>query len=376
MKKLLYILSLIFIISCSSNEAQKNTENLQEAASDNTIISLTDEQVAISKIETGKIIKQNISETVECTGKIEVPPENTASVSPTIDGFIKTLNFYPGDFVKEGAVLASLQHPEFIQLQQQYLEAKSQVDYYQEEYKRQGELTVENAASIKKMQKAKADYLAAEAYYKSLKAQIELLGVNPAKIEKEDFDKEFNLFSPISGKISKLNANKGKLVNPENPVYEIINDEYLFLNLNVYEKDILKIFVGQKISFNLLNNPKKFEAKVKRVGIGIEENNRTTTVHSITEKKNKSLKPGKFVNASILINERESYTLPSEAIVTFDTESYVFIRTGNSFKKVKIKTGIEKDNKFEITEINDDLLNADIVIKGTYYLSTIAEAVE
>jgi membrane fusion protein, heavy metal efflux system len=376
MKKLLYLLSLILIISCSPNEAQNTSENSEEVASDNASITLTDEQVVISKIETGKIIKQNISETIECTGKIEVPPENTASVSPIIGGFIKTLNFYPGDFVKEGAVLASLQHPEFIQLQQQYIEAKSQVDYYKEEYKRQGELTVENAASIKKMQKAKADYLTAEANYKSLKAQLELLGVNSTKIEKEDFEKEFKLFSPISGKISKLNANKGKLVNPENPVYEIINDEYLFLNLNVYEKDILKISVGQKISFNLLNDPKKFEAKVKRIGIGIEENNRTTTVHSITEKMNDKLKPGKFVSASILINERESYILPSEAIVTFDGESYVFIKNGNSFKKVKIKTGIEKDDQYEITEINEDLLNAEIVIKGTYYLSTIAEAVE
>jgi cobalt-zinc-cadmium efflux system membrane fusion protein len=375
MKKLLYLFSLILLISCSSNEKQ-NSESSEEPASDNSTITLSEEQVAISKIETGKIIKQNISETIECTGTIEVPPENTASVSPTIDGFIKTLNYYPGDIVIEGAILATLQHPDFIQLQQQYIEAKSQVDYYQEEYKRQGELTVENAASIKKLQKAKADYLTAEANYKSLKAQLELLGINPTKIEKEDFEKEFKLISPISGKISKLNANKGKLVNPENPVYEIINDEYLFLNLNVYEKDILKVSVDQKIKFSLLNDPEKFEARVKRIGIGIEENNRTTTVHSITEKKNDKLKPGKFVSASILINERESYTLPSEAIVTLDGESYVFIKKESTFKKLKIKTGIEKDNRYELVEINEELLNAEIVIKGTYYLSTIAEAVE
>ncbi|MCK5028024.1 MAG: efflux RND transporter periplasmic adaptor subunit [Bacteroidales bacterium] len=376
MKKLLYLLSLILIISCSSNETQNTSENSEEVSSDNSSITLSDEQVVIAKIETGKIIKQKISETIECTGTIEVPPENTASVSPIIGGFIKTLNFYPGDFVKEGAVLATLQHPDFIQLQQQYLEAKSQVDYYQEEYKRQGELTVENAASIKKMQKAKADYLTSEANYKSLKAQLELLGVNPIKIEKEDFETEFKLFSPISGTVSKLNANKGLLVNPENPVYEIINDEYLFLNLNVFEKDIQKVSLGQKINFSLLNDPKKFEAKVKRIGIGIEENNRTTTVHSITEKKNSKLRPGKFVSASILINERESYTLPSEAIVTFNDESYIFIRIENTFKTVKVKPGIEKNNLYEITETNNELLNAEIVIKGTYYLSSIIEAVE
>jgi len=376
MKKLIYLLSLILIISCSSNEKKNATENSEEITSDNTSITLSDEQIAIAKIETGKIIKQNISETIECTGSIEVPPENTASVSPIIGGFIKTLNYYPGDFVKEGVVMATLQHPDFIQLQQQYLEAKSQVDYYLEEFKRQGELTVENAASIKKMQKAKADYLSSEAIYKSLKAQLELLGVNLSKIEKEEFEKEFKLFSPISGTISKLNTNKGKLVNPENPVYEIINDKSLYLNLNVYEKDIPKVALGQKISFNLLNDEYKFEAKVKRIGIGINENNRTTTVHGIAEKKSDKLKPGKYISASILINERESYTLPSEAIVNYNGDSYVFIKTENNFKKVKIKTGVEKNNRYEITDINNELLNAEIVLKGTYYLSSIIEAGE
>jgi cobalt-zinc-cadmium efflux system membrane fusion protein len=376
MKKLIYLFSLILIISCSSNEKKNAAENSEEITSDNTNITLSDEQIAFAKIETGKIIKQNISETIECTGSIEVPPENTASVSPIIGGFIKTLNYYPGDFVKEGVVIATLQHPDFIQLQQQYLEAKSQVDYYQEEFKRQGELTVENAASIKKMQKAKADYLSSEANYKSLKAQLELLGVDVVKIEKEDFEKEFKLFSPISGTISKLNANKGKLVNPENPVYEIINDKSLYLNLNVYEKDIPKVSLGQKISYNLLNDEEKFIAKVKRIGIGVNETNRTTTVHGVTEKKSDRLKPGKYISASILINERESYTLPSEAIVYFDGDSYVFIKSENTFQKVKIKTGIEKNNRYEITEIKDELLNAEIVLKGTYYLSSIIETGE
>ena len=100
-----------------------------------------------------------------------------ASVSPIIGGFIKSLNYFPGDFVEKGAVIASLQHPDFISLQQQYIETKSQIDYYQEEFKRQGELTVENAASIKNMQKAKADYLSSEATYKSLKSQLKLLFV-------------------------------------------------------------------------------------------------------------------------------------------------------------------------------------------------------
>jgi len=373
MKKSLYLL-LALIISCSPKEASNNSEPIEEIQTSEKAIVFSQEQIKLAGIEIGKLEKQKISETVECSGKIEVPPGNIASVSPIIRGFIKSLNYFPGDFVEKGAVLAYLQHPDFIQLQQQYLEAKSQADYYQEEYKRQGELTVENAASIKKMQKAKADYLHFEATSKSLKSQLELLGINTSKIEIGDFIKEFKLIAPITGTVSQLNANKGKYVSSENFIYEIINDNTLNLHFNVFEKDISKIKAGQKIIFWSLNNSEKHEAKVKRIGIKIDEQSRTTMVHSKINNKNQSLKPGMFINASVYINERESYTLPTESVVIFNNESYIFINNDNSFNLVKIKKGIEQDGFYEILEISDELINAEIVITGTYYLLSKLEA--
>ncbi|MFC2151430.1 efflux RND transporter periplasmic adaptor subunit [Bacteroidota bacterium] len=375
MKKLFSLILLAFIISCSSNKPE-DSEIIMENASTKGSIVFTHKQIEIAGIKTGHIEKQKISETIECTGTIAVPPGNIASVSPIIKGFVKTLNYFPGDFVEKGAVLALLQHPHFIELQQQYLEAKSQTEYFQEEYKRQGELTVENAASIKKMQKAKADFLTSEANYKSLKAQLELLGVNPTKIESDDFEKEFKIITPISGTISQLNTNKGKLVNPENPVYEIINDEYLFLNINVFEKDIPKVTVGQKVTFHFLNDPKEYTAKVKRIGIEIDKTNRTTMVYCIIEKKNNKLKPGKFVNALVHIDEKEVFTLPSDAIVNYNGESHLFLKADTIFNLVKIQKGIEHNNSSEILEPEAHLLKAKIVTKGTYYLLSKLEAEE
>ena len=151
MRKLLYLSILVFIISCSSeknNEEHIATQEITE--SENTIV-LSKEQQELAKLEIGKIEKRNMADLIKCTGSIEVPPHFIASVSPVMEGFIQRINYYPGNFVEKGAVLATLQHPDFIILQQNYIEAKSQVEYYREEYKRQGELTVENAASIKKM---------------------------------------------------------------------------------------------------------------------------------------------------------------------------------------------------------------------------------
>lgn len=376
MKKSFCLILLAFIISCSPKETSKSSEFTEVTQSESKSIVLTDEQIKLAEIKTRKLKKQPISETIECSGSIKVPPENIASVTPIIGGFIKNLNYISGDFVEKGVCLASLQHPDFIQLQQQYLEAKSQADYYEQEYKRQGELTVENAASIKKMQKAKADYLNYEATYKSLKSQLELLGVNTEKIEAGDFIKEFKLIAPISGTISQLKANKGKYVSSEDFIYEIIDDKTLNLHLNIFEKDIPKVKTGQKIVFGSLNKSVKYKSIVNRIGIKIDEQNRTIMLHSSVNNKSHSLKSGMFINASVYINERESYTIATEAVLEYDGKSYVFVKNDNSFNLVEINKGIEQNNCCEINEVNNELLKAEIVTSGTYYLSSIIEAEE
>lgn len=376
MRKLLYLIPFALILSCSSKTENNVTELAQDTTTAAESITFSKEQVKLAGITSGKIKKQKISETIECTGIIKASPKNIASVSPIIRGFIKTLNYYPGDFVEKEAVLAYLQHPDFIILQQQYLEAKSQTEYYQEEYKRQGELTVENAASIKKLQKAKADYLSNEAKFKSLKSQLELLGIKPEHIEKGDFVKEFKLVAPIKGRISQLNANTGMFISPENCIYEIIDNTSLNLYLHVFEKDITKTKIGQKIMFWSLNDKQKYQAKIKRLGIKIDENNHTIMVYSLIVNKKDQLKPGMSVNASIYINERSAFTLPAEAIVDYNNESYIFIKKNNEFKITKIKKGIEQNNFFEILNLDDTILNAEIVLKGAYYLMAKIESGE
>lgn len=368
MKKLFYFLSLIILISCSPKDTNNDKDIAEDSSKTLENISFSDKQIELAKIKTANLKKRIISETIACSGTIEVLPGNIATISPFINGFIKTLYYFPGDQVEKGAKLASLQHPDFIKLQQEYIDAKSQIDYYKEEYKRQGELTIENAASIKKAQKAKAEYLSYESSYKSLKAQLELLGVNTEEIEKGNFVKEFILISPIGGTVSLLNANIGAFASPENYIYEIINDEDLNLCLSVFEKDLFRINVGQKIAFWSLNNNHKREAKVKRKGIKINDINHTTLIYSKIKNESRQLKSGMFVNAQIYINEHEALTLPSEAVVDFNNESIVFVKNAEDFIFVKVKKGVEQDGFVEILEVNDNLLNSEIVIKGVYYL--------
>jgi cobalt-zinc-cadmium efflux system membrane fusion protein len=373
MRKLIFILFVSFLFACTSENKEVSSESATEEVAKDGEITLTQEQIKLTEIETAKVKQIKISETIECTGKIEVPPKQKASISPIMGGFIQSLNYNVGDKVEKGSVLATLQHPDFINLQKEYLNAKSQKEYFEQEYKRQGELTIENAASIKKMQKAKTDFLSSEANYKSLKSHLKILGVNVEAIENDDFTNEFKLITPISGTISNLAANTGKFVNSENCIYEIINESKLNIQFNIFERDISKIRKNQKIIFHLINNETKFETSINRIGAKIDSENRSTLVYGNFDNINRKLKSGMHINASILINEQSVNTIPASAIADGEDASYIFIRKGNSFKRVKINKGIEQDGYCELIEISDEIKSSEIVIKGSYYLMSAYE---
>lgn len=376
MRTLLIIISVSIFFACSGENGKNDLETTEQ---DKTVvegIELTQEQIDRAGIITGKIEKRNISETIFCTGKISALPQNKANVSPGIGGFIKNLNYFTGNIVKKGDVLATLQHPDFIALQQKYMEAKAQTDYYYEEFKRQGELTIENAASIKNMQKAKSDYLSFEAQYKSLKAQLKLLNVDVAKIEQGDFAQYFYLKAPISGTIVTVNANTGIYVNPDTYIYEIVNDKQLNLELNVLEKDLAKVNSGQKIIFQSLNSIENFEAKVERISNNIDAEERSAKIFATIENKNQQFISGMFINAKILIKEENVYALPEEAILENEDQSMVFIENNNQFIHVAVKKGITQNGFCEIINPDQQILDYPVVIKGGYYLQSVLEITE
>ena len=92
------------------------------------------------------------------------------------------MHFQTGDRVQKGDQLAKLSHPDYIKLQEDYLAAQSNLEYSSREYKRQGELAVEKAASLKRMQKAKSTYEQNKAKLTSLETRLRMLHIDPSNI--------------------------------------------------------------------------------------------------------------------------------------------------------------------------------------------------
>ena len=181
---------------------------------------------------------------------IDVPPENRAVVNATMGGYIKTTPLLVGNKVKKGEVLVTIENPEFITIQQEYMEVNEQLTFLKSEYDRQVTMKAENITSQKSYLKAKSDYKTAVARHTGLDKQLRMLNISPSRVREGEISSIVSIYAPMSGSITKVNVNKGSYVSPANEIMEIIDTDHIHLELSIFEKDIMKVKKGQEIEEN------------------------------------------------------------------------------------------------------------------------------
>lgn len=234
------------------------------------------------------------------SGVCQVNSEKTHMVSVPAPGRIEKIYVSVGDSVVKNQRLLQLSSLQFIQLQQEFLECKSQLEYFREDYKRQGELTVEDVASIKKMQKAKAEYWQVETRYKSLEKQLNYIGIPTKNLSENNIRTSIYIYAPVHGIVYKNLASPGKYVDPEDLLFAIINQKDIILEFSVPSESISKIHVGDTFYYRLVNLPEiSYKAAISRIGVEISNNQIKLMANSIGRHSN--LRPGENVVSNDLL---------------------------------------------------------------------------
>jgi cobalt-zinc-cadmium efflux system membrane fusion protein len=368
MKHSIFITALVILLAACGQK--KNAEEVPAKAGDEINVSLSPVQLKNAGIQTGKMEQREISSILKVNGKIDVPPQNMVSISVPLGGYLKTTQLLPGMHVNKGDIIAVMQDQQYIQLQQDYLTAKAKIGFLENEYNRQKELNQSQSSSDKVYQQAESDYRTQRVLITSLAAKLQLAGIGIGKISETNVSGSINIYSPISGFVSKVNVNIGKYVSPTDVLFELINPVDIHLNLKVFEKNLDKLSIGQKLLAYTNNHPeKKYPCEIILIGkdLSLEGN---TEVHCHFEMYDKTLVPGTYMNAEIEVKNNLAHTLPSESIVRFEGKQFVYmVKSGNQFEMMEVTAG-ESENGF--TEIvllpNSDLVTADFVTKGAYSL--------
>lgn len=355
-KTIIYYLPLVFfgllaVTSCGKKEEPAVQEQQSPAATATAAtvkgISLTDDQFKLAGIQTGSIESRSLSSIIKMTGVIDAEPGSTASVSAPLGGYIKTAGLLPGQPVKKGQVLASLENPEFISLQQQYLEGTGRLEYLEQEYKRQQVLRDEDINAAKTFQLAGSELKIMRAKVSGLEQQLGFIGISASALKKSGrISRTASLYAPVSGYIKTSNTGIGKYVSPTDVLFEISGTSDLHLALNAFEKDLGKIRTGQNVKFSL-SNENKYDrnATVYLVGQAADDN-KIIPVHCHLGKQT-GLLPGMFVKALVETGSEKQNAVPSDAIVQFEGSDYIIIQKsknykGYSFELIQVSKGIEQ----------------------------------
>lgn len=323
-------------------------------------------------LQLGSATQAQVSDEVTTTGTVDVPPQYMASVSPLIGGVIKTVHVLPGKHIGKGATLATLQSLDYIQMQQDYLQAVSQLTFQQEELQRQKTLNAEDVGARKRLQQAEADYGSGRALVSSLALKLRTLGTSLETLRQGQLSPVMRITSPVAGYVTVSNVHLGQQVAPTDVLFQVIDPAHKHLELSVFENDAFKIKNGQTI---LLTDAKlgseTVRGRVYLIGKAFAGDARTITIHGHVdnEAQEARLIPGMFLNARILTGSRTATTLPEEAVVRKGQTGFIYVATGQArtFQRIPVRLGPVAQGRIEVIPVKPADLSK-VVVKGAYLL--------
>jgi len=391
------LMSLLFI-SCNGSTSQKTEKGESQEERDeheeetSTSVTISKQQMQAIQLTLGNVEKRNMSIGVPVAGNLELAPQDRADISPFMGGIVKSIHVIEGDHVKKGQVLATLQHPDFIQLQQDYITGLNSLALLKKNYERQKTLYEEKVGSGKSFQETTNDYMNKKTAIQALKMKLNMLGISASSVANGTIYSVLRVTSPFAGTVSLVETNIGAYVAPLSKLFEVVNNDELHADFRVYEKDINKVKVGQQLFFTTTSlDGIEFEGQIHAISPVFEENPRALHIHADIQNSKKNLIPGMYIQGRIIAENVLTTSLPNAAIVTENEKSYIFVQTieddhkdevtstdehGHdshsenefSFEMVEVIPGQTSDNYTEISVVTPLASDAKIAISGAYYL--------
>jgi membrane fusion protein, heavy metal efflux system len=413
-------------------EEKSISKSIEQEEVSGNMAELSQAQIDAIGLQYTAVEMKDLTATIKANGNLIVENNNKANATSLYGGVIKNLNIHIGSHVGKGQVIATISNPQFIQLQEEYLTLKSisgsasnattasngsyaslslqknevvhQLENAQKELSRQNELFAANATARKNVELAQSAVNALQARLStiaeqqkiyvshggttnstrlaSVRKQLEMMGINVNSISNNNLQSSLAVRSPISGTVSTVMAKIGSYVDVSAPVAEIVNNGSVHLHLNVFEKDLPMLRVGQTIHFTLTNNPiNEYDAKVHSIGTAFETDTKTIPVHCEVEGSTSGLIDGMNVSAIVSLSNSTSAAVPNDAIISYEGKDYIFAlknvgKEGSTYERIQVLRGTSNVGHTAITAVTPLPDNAKIVSKGAFFINAKMTNVE
>lgn len=363
---LIVIGSLLVLPSCKNNDQASQADVTGSESSSEIIISK--QQFESGGMKVGDPAPHIFSQTIKANGYVSPSPSGWAKVSSPISGRVKQIWYSLGDKVRKGQSLFSIEGNEIIMIQQEYAESFHQLKSIQKTYDRQKELSEERVTSEKDFLKAESEYHVMLAKVDGLKAQLEMINIDPRKVENGHISGSASIVAPISGFVTDQELVLGQSIDPEDAVIELIDTDLLQLNIHVFERDLANMQPGQELIFyDPDHSTEVFQAVMSKIGKSLDADTKTVQCIAKITSTGQSFVGGLYVETEIQTCQRESLAIPGEAIVEEDGIYYVLLLSSENdeelnFQKMPVKVGVIQGNFVEV--LDEGLKN--ILLEGGY----------
>jgi cobalt-zinc-cadmium efflux system membrane fusion protein len=369
-KYFISVLVLLAFNACKTDKKATETNKSTASSVGSMLVQLDKDQLKEANLKTAILEKGNASIDIHLNGKVDVPPTAVASVSIPMGGYIQEINLIPGNFVKKGSTIATIKDPQYIQLQEDYLTAKSKSIYLSQDLDRQKLLLQQDAVSKKAFQLLQSEYNTNAIALKGLAEKLQLINIDPSSLSVDKISSKVNLVAPISGYVSKVNINRGKYVAPTDILLELIDPNDVHAAITIFEKDITLFKEGVKGKVVLANEPNSsYPVSVMVVSKNLDED-KTGLVHCHFLNIPKNVVPGMFLTADFSVKNADAVIVPVSAIQRFQGVDYIFIqKSTNEFEAKQVTVGaINKTTAAILNTEATEWLGKNIVIENAYSL--------
>lgn len=363
------MLSIAALLSaCGNTPEPAETAN---AEGSETLVHLSAEQLKNAAIEIGPAERRAMHTHLRVSGIVDVPPRSLVSVSFPLGGYLQSTKLLPGTPVRKGEVLAILEDPQYIQLQQDYLTTQAKLEYAEAELTRQQNLQTGQAGSAKMLELAQAEYKTLKIQHKALAEKLLLIGIAPNGLSENTLSRSVRVLSPIDGFVQAVNVNIGKYVAPTDVLFELVNPSDIHLNLKVFEKDVPLLRVGQRIAAFTNDRPQEIhrgEIILVSRNVGAD---RSVEAHCHFDRYNPRIIPGMYMRADVEVQVTDAVAVPEAAVVRWENRHFLFVKNAEgTFEMTEVEIGAEADGYVQVTPAKGgtDLSQAQIALKNAYTL--------
>lgn len=342
-------------------------------------IPLTQQQVSTAELRMSEVQTRELDATLRVTGTLVLRPQSMADVSSLMGGVVRSILVSEGQRVSKGQVVATVENTSVVTLQREYFTALRESEAARAELTRQQTLAKAGAGVAKNLQQAETAARIADASLTGIGQQLRQMGISPKSVASGSFATVFPLRAPISGTVSRISASIGSYADMQSPLLAIRDNSAMECDLNVFEKDVAKVAVGDRVELLLANQPGRvLRGRVYGVNQYFNDAAKSVAVHvRLDASPRQGLIDGMYVSGTIATGRQKCRALPSQAIVSTEGKSYIFALNGKprggkySFSRHEVTTGVTSDGFTEVDLCEHIRPDSRIVTDNVYYLASL-----